>query len=59
MKGKSDVTEARVEELTAELSRKTEEVQLFKVIQIDTSSQKETSCFFHSLIQIPRNVSPV
>uniref|UniRef100_A0A8D0ADC5 Synaptonemal complex protein 1 n=1 Tax=Sander lucioperca TaxID=283035 RepID=A0A8D0ADC5_SANLU len=30
MKGKSDVTEARVEELTAELSRKTEEVQLFK-----------------------------
>ncbi|XP_035858115.1 synaptonemal complex protein 1 isoform X4 [Sander lucioperca] len=31
MKGKSDVTEARVEELTAELSRKTEEVQLFKI----------------------------
>ncbi|XP_078105172.1 synaptonemal complex protein 1 [Sander vitreus] len=30
MKGKSEVTEARVEELTAELSRKTEEVQLFK-----------------------------
>ncbi|XP_044070793.1 synaptonemal complex protein 1 isoform X2 [Siniperca chuatsi] len=30
MKGKIDVTEVRVEELTAELSRKTEEAQLFK-----------------------------
>ncbi|XP_054473709.1 synaptonemal complex protein 1 [Anoplopoma fimbria] len=30
MKGKIEITELRVEELTAELSRKTEEVQLFK-----------------------------
>ncbi|GAA6216779.1 synaptonemal complex protein 1-like [Lates japonicus] len=31
MKNKIDITEVRVEELTAELSRKTEEVQLFEI----------------------------
>lgn len=36
MKTKIDVTEVRVEELTAKLSRKTEEVQLFKVLHKDT-----------------------
>lgn len=38
MKNKIDITEVRVEELTAELSRKTEEVQLFEVIQTNTKS---------------------
>lgn len=58
MKGKIDVTEVRVEELTAELSRETEEAQLFKVIRIDTSSQKEKGCLFYSLMEIPKNVCP-
>lgn len=34
MKVKIDITEVRVEELTAELLRKTKEAQLFKVLHI-------------------------
>lgn len=34
MKVKIDITEVRVEELTAELLRKTEETQLIKVLNI-------------------------
>lgn len=41
MKGKIDVTEVRVEGLTAELSKKTKEVQLLKVIQIYTPPHRE------------------
>lgn len=54
MKVKIDVTEVRVEELTAVLSRKTEEAQLLKVLQTDTPPQREKRCLFHSLIQIPK-----
>ncbi len=41
MKGKVDVTESRVDELKAELSRKTTEAQLLKVMQTDTSPQRK------------------
>lgn len=58
MKGKIEITELRVEELAVELSRKTEEVHLFKVIHIDTSSQKETLCLYRSLMQMTRRVRP-
>lgn len=54
MKVKIDVTEVRVEELTAVLSKKTEEAQLLKVLQTDTPPQREKRCLFHSLIQIPK-----
>ena len=55
MKGKIDVTEVRVEELTAELLKKTEEVQLLKVIYIYTSPHREKICLYHHLIPVPRN----
>lgn len=58
MKGKIEVTELRVEELAAELSKKTEEVQLFKVIHIDTSFLKEHLCLYRSLMQLTGNVRP-
>ncbi|XP_053171538.1 synaptonemal complex protein 1 [Scomber japonicus] len=39
MKGKMDILEARVEQLKAELSRKTEEAQLITVILIESEAQ--------------------
>lgn len=48
MKSKTDVTEVRVEELTAELSRKTEEAHQLKVIQIDPGK----GCLFFSLYKM-------
>lgn len=41
MKRKFDLTEVKVDQLSAELSRKTEEAQLFKVIQTHLSSQDQ------------------
>lgn len=38
---KIEVTEVTVEELTAELSRTTEQAQLLKVMQIHTQSDRE------------------
>ena len=52
MKNKVNVTEVRAEELSAELSKKTEEVQLFKV-KINTLFSGKKSCLFDRLMQIP------
>lgn len=48
MKVKIDVTEVKVEELTAELSKKTKESQLLKVMQTDSPLQRKNNA--HSIV---------